>query len=260
MAREVEISTEYQLVVEIARRIEGYRQRSREQFQQDKRAPFFGEFRGAPARGRGHTRRDQSGRPPYSRPTPPRGTPVRPYFSAMPEGSYRPPPSQGSSSEYSGHQGSPSAYFNAMPESSYRPPAIQGPSGGYSGRQAQTSGQQAMAPRGYYECGDPGHIKRTYPKLRGKAVQQGHQPMVSAPAAPPPRDPAGDPIFEEQGKVPVAEPTPADFMTAPGFQEVMGPNPTISQAGRGAQTPTAQAPGHAAAVYQTPGALPADRA
>ncbi|XP_070056428.1 uncharacterized protein [Nicotiana tomentosiformis] len=44
-----------------------------------------------------------------------------------------------------------------------------------------------MVPRGCYECGDPGHIKRTCPKLQGKAVQQGHQPMIAAPAARPPR-------------------------------------------------------------------------
>ncbi|XP_070042513.1 uncharacterized protein [Nicotiana tomentosiformis] len=55
MAREVEIGTSYQLVVEITRRIEGYHQkeREREQTQQGKRAHFSREFRGAPARGRG---------------------------------------------------------------------------------------------------------------------------------------------------------------------------------------------------------------
>ncbi|XP_070020732.1 uncharacterized protein [Nicotiana sylvestris] len=37
-------------------------------------------------------------------------------------------------------------------------------------------------------------------------------------------------------------------------------DPATSQAGGGAQTPTAQAPGHTAAVYQTPGALPTDGA
>ncbi|XP_070050701.1 uncharacterized protein [Nicotiana tomentosiformis] len=52
MAREVEMRTNYQLVVEIARRIEGYRLRGREQMQQDKSTHFYGVFRGAPARGR----------------------------------------------------------------------------------------------------------------------------------------------------------------------------------------------------------------
>ncbi|XP_070030365.1 uncharacterized protein [Nicotiana sylvestris] len=37
-------------------------------------------------------------------------------------------------------------------------------------------------------------------------------------------------------------------------------DPATSQAGGGTQTPTAQAPGHAAVVYQTPGALPVDEA
>ncbi|XP_070002772.1 uncharacterized protein [Nicotiana sylvestris] len=55
MAREVEMGTSYQLVVEIARRIEGYRQRGREQMQQDKRTRFSREFKGDPARGRGST-------------------------------------------------------------------------------------------------------------------------------------------------------------------------------------------------------------
>ncbi|XP_070040343.1 uncharacterized protein [Nicotiana tomentosiformis] len=49
MVGEVEMGTGYQLVVGIARRIEGYCQRGREHMQQDKRARFSGEFRGAPA-------------------------------------------------------------------------------------------------------------------------------------------------------------------------------------------------------------------
>ncbi|XP_070022639.1 uncharacterized protein [Nicotiana sylvestris] len=105
----------------------------------------------------------------------------------MSESSYRPPAIQGSFGGYSGHQYSSSAHFNVVPESSYRPPAIQGSSSGYSGQQAQTSGQQAMVPRVCYECGDLGHMKRTCPRLQGKAVQQGYQPMISALAAPPPR-------------------------------------------------------------------------
>ncbi|XP_070056680.1 uncharacterized protein [Nicotiana tomentosiformis] len=138
MAREVEMGTGYPLVVEIARRIEGYRQRGREQMQQDKRTHFSGEFRGAPARGKAN-------------------------------------------------QGSSSANFSAMSESSYHPPVIRGSSSGYSGHQGQTLGQQSMVPRGCYECGNLGHVKRTYPRLRVKAVQQGHQPMIAAPAVRPPR-------------------------------------------------------------------------
>ncbi|XP_070043587.1 uncharacterized protein [Nicotiana tomentosiformis] len=87
MAQEVEMGTDYQLVVEIARRIEGYRQRGREKMQQDKRTHFSREFRGAPARGRDHQGSSSS------------------YFSAMPESSYRPPAIQSSSRGYLGHQG-----------------------------------------------------------------------------------------------------------------------------------------------------------
>lgn len=71
--------------------------------------------------------------------------------------------------------------------------------------------------------------------------------------------------------MPTVEPTLIDFMLAPGFQEVMSrmlwfmdtltqaglflADPTTSQAGGGAQTLDAQAPGHAAVVYQTLGTL-----
>ncbi|XP_070030847.1 uncharacterized protein [Nicotiana sylvestris] len=137
MARVVEMVTPYQLVVEIARRIEGYRLRDRDQMQQDK-MEFSGEFRGSPARG-------------------------------------------------IGPQGSSDSYFNAMPESSYRPLAIHASSSGSTGHQGQPSGQQATAPWGCFECRDLGHMRRYCPRLRGKAVQQGQQPMILAPAAPPPR-------------------------------------------------------------------------
>ncbi|XP_070052636.1 uncharacterized protein [Nicotiana tomentosiformis] len=163
MAREVEMGTSYQLVVETARRIEGYRQRWKEKMQQDKRVHFSGEFRGQFGRG-------QPSKPPYSSPRPPRGAPARPYFSATPESSYRPQPSRVLTGGYSGHQGSSSSYFSSMPESSYRPPAIQDSSSGSTGHQGQTSGQQITAPRGYFECRDLGHMKRFCPRLRGKAM------------------------------------------------------------------------------------------
>ncbi|XP_019230414.1 PREDICTED: uncharacterized protein LOC109211336 [Nicotiana attenuata] len=107
-------------------------------------------------------------RPPYSAPPPPRAAPVRPYFSTIPESSYHPPAIQGSSGGYSGPQGSSNSYFSAIPESSYRPPAIQASSNGSTGYQGQTSGQKVTAPRGYFECRD--------------LVQQGQQPMFTAPA------------------------------------------------------------------------------
>ncbi|XP_070054993.1 uncharacterized protein [Nicotiana tomentosiformis] len=154
MAREVDMGTSYQLVMEIARRIEGYRQRDQEQMSWDKRFRHSGGFSGAPSGGRGQFGRVQPSRPTYLTLPPPWGAPVRPYFSAM-------------------------------PESSYRPPAIQGPSSGYSGHQGQTSGQQSTALRGCYECGDPGHMKRFCPKLQGKVVQQGQQPIITAPPGTP---------------------------------------------------------------------------
>ncbi|XP_070045037.1 uncharacterized protein [Nicotiana tomentosiformis] len=90
-------------VVEIARGIEGIRQQGREQAPRDKWPRYSGGFSGALSRGR-----------------------VQPYFSAI-------------------------------PESSYRPPAIQGSSSGCSGPHGQTQGQSSSAPRGCYECRELGH-------------------------------------------------------------------------------------------------------
>ncbi|XP_070031791.1 uncharacterized protein [Nicotiana tomentosiformis] len=160
ITREVEMKTSYELFVEIAHRIKGVRQWGREQATNDKRFRYFGELSGAPAGGRG-----QSSGPTYfctiiigmegvPAPPTPQGVLVRPYFSAM-------------------------------PESSYRPPYIQGSSSGYSRYQGQAFGQQSTVPRGYYECGDPGHMKRFCPRLQGNVVQQGHQPTITAPAAAP---------------------------------------------------------------------------
>ncbi|XP_070040285.1 uncharacterized protein [Nicotiana tomentosiformis] len=153
MVQEVEMGTSYGLVVEIVRRIEGVRQRSREQAARDKRFLYSGEFSGASGGGRGQFMRGQSSRPPYTAPPPPRGAPVRPYFSVM-------------------------------PESSYRLPAIQGSFKGYSGYQGQTSGQQSIEPRGCFECGDISHVRRFCPRFRGIPVQQGQQPMITALIAP----------------------------------------------------------------------------
>ncbi|XP_070057436.1 uncharacterized protein [Nicotiana tomentosiformis] len=89
MVRKVEIGTSYELVVEIARMIEGVRQRSREQVMRDKRFRYSREFRGAPSAGRGQFGRGRSSRPPYPTPPPPRGALVRPYLSAIPDSSYR---------------------------------------------------------------------------------------------------------------------------------------------------------------------------
>ncbi|XP_070031560.1 uncharacterized protein [Nicotiana tomentosiformis] len=120
---------------------------------------------------------------------------------------------------------------------------------------------------------DHGGASPSVARGRGRAPIRGRRrghPRV-APVTPP-VDPVEDPIIEEQGEVLVAGPTPVDFMSALGFQEVIGhmlqfmdsmtqaglfpADPATSQVGGRAQTPTAQAPGHATAVYQTPGALP----
>ncbi|XP_070014851.1 uncharacterized protein [Nicotiana sylvestris] len=77
MAREVEIKTSYELVMVIARRIEGVRQRSREQMLGDKRFRYFEGFTGAPYGGRGQFRRGQPSRPTYPAQPPPRGSDFR---------------------------------------------------------------------------------------------------------------------------------------------------------------------------------------
>ncbi|XP_070056944.1 uncharacterized protein [Nicotiana tomentosiformis] len=79
MDREVEMRIHYEQVVEIVRRIEGIRNQGQLYTTGEKR--------------------------PYSAPPPSRCAPVRPFFSAIPESSYRPPAIQGSSSGYSGPQG-----------------------------------------------------------------------------------------------------------------------------------------------------------
>ncbi|XP_070056276.1 uncharacterized protein [Nicotiana tomentosiformis] len=55
MAREVEMGTSYQLVVKIARRIEGYRQRGREHMSRDKRFCYSRGISGARCGGRGNS-------------------------------------------------------------------------------------------------------------------------------------------------------------------------------------------------------------
>ncbi|XP_070054368.1 uncharacterized protein [Nicotiana tomentosiformis] len=63
------------------------------------------------------------------------------------------------------------------------------------GSQGQTQGQSSSAPRGCYECGELGHIRRSCPRFQGKAVEQGHQPMITALATAPAVRPArGSPV------------------------------------------------------------------
>lgn len=78
------MGTGYQLTLELSRRFEIYRQGHFEQLQQEKRTEFSREFRGSPARGRGHSQRGQHNRPPKPEPPPARGASARSYFSGMP--------------------------------------------------------------------------------------------------------------------------------------------------------------------------------
>ncbi|XP_070045493.1 uncharacterized protein [Nicotiana tomentosiformis] len=138
MAREVEMGTPFHQVVDIARRIERIGNCSGEFAPKDKRPRQFGGFSGAPLGGK-----------------------ARPYFSAI-------------------------------PEITYRPPAIRGSSSGYSGYQGQISGQQPTTLRDCFECGDLGHVKRFCPRLQGKVEQYDHRPMITAPATPPPAQPKAE--------------------------------------------------------------------
>ncbi|XP_070040667.1 uncharacterized protein [Nicotiana tomentosiformis] len=186
MAREVEMGTSYQLVVMIARRIEGYRHRGREQIQQDNRDRFSREFKGAPARGRGQFGRVQPSRPQYSSPPPTRGAPARPNFSVTPESSYRPPASQGSSSGYSGYQVLPAPILVPYRRVHTAQQLFRFLLVGLQAIKVRHQGQHITAPRGCFECGDLGHMRRSCPRLRGKAVQHGQQPMITAPDFRPP--------------------------------------------------------------------------
>ncbi|XP_070046823.1 uncharacterized protein [Nicotiana tomentosiformis] len=155
MAQEVEMGTSYKQVLEIAWRMEGIRHYGLDHTPRDKQPRYFGAFNGAPYGSNGQFMRGQSSRTMYSVPPPAPGAPARPYCSAN-------------------------------PESTYHPPAIQGSSNGYSGHPGQTQGHQSSAPRDCYQCGELGHMMRFCPKHRGKAVQQGHQPMSTSPVAAPP--------------------------------------------------------------------------
>ncbi|XP_070050561.1 uncharacterized protein [Nicotiana tomentosiformis] len=52
--------------------------------------------------------------------------------------------------------------------------------------EGQTKSQWFSTQRGYFESGVLGHVKRFCPRLRSKAVQQVHRPMIIAPTAAPP--------------------------------------------------------------------------
>ncbi|XP_070047209.1 uncharacterized protein [Nicotiana tomentosiformis] len=110
-----------------------------------------------------------------------------------------------------------------MSKSSYRPPTIQGSSSRYSGHQGQTSGQQITVPRGCFECGDFIHVRRFYPRLWGKVVQQGQQPMIIAPVIRPPRSREQAGGGRHRGGVQVGTGKPAATQIG-GGQPVGAPN------------------------------------
>ncbi|XP_070050340.1 uncharacterized protein [Nicotiana tomentosiformis] len=123
-----------------------------------------------------------------------------------------------------------------MPGSSYLPPAIQGSFSGYSGHRGQTLGQQLTVPRGCFECGNLSHVRKFCPRLRGKAVQQGQQPMITAPAAPPViRPPSGGGqmgrVRPRGGGYPVggqADGAPAKFYAFPAIPDVVALDSVIT--------------------------------
>ncbi|XP_070056655.1 uncharacterized protein [Nicotiana tomentosiformis] len=71
IAREVEMGTSYQLVMEIAWRIEGYHQRGQAQMSRDKQFCYSGGFSGAMFGGSSQFKRGQSSMPTYPSPPPP---------------------------------------------------------------------------------------------------------------------------------------------------------------------------------------------
>ncbi|XP_070054174.1 uncharacterized protein [Nicotiana tomentosiformis] len=117
--------------------------------------------------------------------------------------------------------------FSAIQKSFYRPPTIQGSSNGNSGPQGQTKGQSSSVPRGCYEWGELGHVRRFCPKLRGKAVQQGHQPMINAPTVRPTRDRGQVVRGRPRGR---GQPcgTPARFYAFPARPDAVSSNAMIT--------------------------------
>ncbi|XP_070036901.1 uncharacterized protein [Nicotiana tomentosiformis] len=95
---------------------------------------------------------------------------------------------------YSTHQVQSS--LSAVPaQTSSHAPSIQGSStpgssSGYSGARGSLQSPLLFVERGYFECGDMGHIKRYYPHLAGGPAQQRNQPTTSAPVTSPPAQPA----------------------------------------------------------------------
>ncbi|XP_070034992.1 uncharacterized protein [Nicotiana tomentosiformis] len=80
-------------------------------------------------------------------------------------------------------------------QSSSRAPSAQGssvldPSDSYSGSQGQPQYSPPFAGRGYFECGDLGHIKRNCPRLLGGPSWMRSQRATLTPVTSPPAQPA----------------------------------------------------------------------
>ncbi|XP_070045056.1 uncharacterized protein [Nicotiana tomentosiformis] len=153
-------------------------------------------FNGALSGGRGKFMRGQSSKTTYSVPPPSRDAPVRPYL-------------------------------NAIFESSYRQLAIQGSSSGYLGSQ----GQSSSALGDCYEYREVGQIRRFFPRIRGKEVQQGHQPMITASTTPQVVRPTKDGEQVHRGRARgggQSDGAPARFYAFPARSDVVSSDAVIT--------------------------------
>ncbi|XP_070057061.1 uncharacterized protein [Nicotiana tomentosiformis] len=172
MARELETDTQYQKVIEIARRLDGMRGREREDMEA-KRPRDFGTYSGARAPVATHHGR---------------GYVSYPVHLALPASSGIPATLKSQVSHY------------ALPLSSA--PLARGAFSGQSSRPSPSQFQQQRPPRACFEYGDTRHMVRDCLKLRRGAppqttqtphIPQGpqtSQAMVIAPVATPPAQPA----------------------------------------------------------------------
>ncbi|XP_070035293.1 uncharacterized protein [Nicotiana tomentosiformis] len=174
----------FEEVVDIARQIETICSQERVE-REAKRPRPSGGFGGVPSGGLSYHSRS------------------RPYRHAQ-EGR---PVHRGASSSHGScgsHQGQSS--LSALPaQSTPCAPSVQGSSvpgysGSYSGSRDPPQNLPAFSERGCFECGNLGHIKRYCPRLTRGPVQQRSRVMTSAPAAPPPAQPARDGAQSARGR------------------------------------------------------------
>ncbi|XP_070039524.1 uncharacterized protein [Nicotiana tomentosiformis] len=169
MTRERVSGATFDEVVDICRQIEMVRNQKRGE-REAKRPRGSGDFSGVPSGGQIYRGR---GRPYRHAQT---GHPVHRGESS----------SHGS---YSYHQGQSS--LSALPaQSSSHAPSVQGSSApgsssGYYGAWGSLQFPSPFAGKGYFECGDMGHINRYCPCLMGGPAQQRSQHTTSAPVTSP---------------------------------------------------------------------------